>query len=119
MRSKQSPSTRKISRQPADGARPGRPRHRSPKQTARLSCGIAVGGCGFHIDEFDNGDFIAVFWDGPHEARAVATAGDWNELAEAWDVEAARAGEVERVRIAERFFRARGWMPRGVRIFSS
>jgi hypothetical protein len=93
--------------------------HRRRMPLDSLWCGVAVGDCTFSIHELDGGTFIAVFSSGQESTQERATADDWNELLDAWDSSGARYGDADRVRIAEGFFRSRGWMPSGGRIFSS
>jgi hypothetical protein len=82
-----------------------------------LRCGVAIGSCTFFIREFVDGEFVAVVDDGDRQTQSRASADDWNALIDAWDAEGATYGDARRVRIAERFFRSRGWMPAGFQIF--
>lgn len=88
-----------------------------PVLVDKLTCGVAVGCCSFSILEYEGNEFVAVFCDDARTFKFAATASDWNALARAWDAEAAPYGDARRVRIAECFFRQRGWMPNGVRVF--
>lgn len=82
-----------------------------------LRCGVAVGGCTFSIHEFEGGEFVAVYFDGGNSTKSLATRDDWNDLVDAWNAAEARYGDAERVRVAELFFKIRGWMPATTRIF--
>jgi hypothetical protein len=93
--------------------------HRRRMPLDSLWCGVSVGGCTFAMHELDGGKYIAVFSDGEESTQESASADDWNELRDAWDSSGARYGDADRVRIAEGFFRSRGWVPAGVRICSS
>lgn len=84
-----------------------------------LRCGVAVGPCTFFIRAYDGGRYVAVFEDAGRQTLVEASADDWNALIDAWAEDGARYGDAERVRIAERFFRERDWMPAHIRIFST
>lgn len=84
-----------------------------------LRCGVAVGGATFFMREYANGAIVAVFDDGRRQTQTRATVADWNALIDAWEAEDANHGDARRVRIAQSFFTARGWIPEGVWIFGN